>query len=128
MDRKVSIKKVYSKESHIKKSEHGYAPIYSVGYYNKKSFNVTIHMTPELRNHPTERKALLRHEQREAAILAKRKATKMSTVKDSDSAHRTARSKDPKWLKRSCDEVWARLGKDSSNLGKRKDYREAGKR
>jgi hypothetical protein len=103
----VHTKKVYSKESHSKKTEHGLAPVYSIGIRTRNAFEVVTHMTPELRSHSQERKALLRHEQREAKLLAQGKSVQ--------AAHREAASKDPEWLKNaSYKTVWKRLGKKVS--------------
>jgi hypothetical protein len=102
---KVIIKKVYSKESHTKKPEHYFAPVYSVGTYGKDSFKVVVHMTPELKRHPTERKVLLKHEEREAKLLAEGKSKHY--------AHSQAAKKEPVWLKgqKGYAETWKRLGK-----------------
>ncbi|MFA5365452.1 MAG: hypothetical protein WC325_09770 [Candidatus Bathyarchaeia archaeon] len=107
----VQIKKVYDKTSHTKDAKHGYPPVRSVGTYTNEDFNVTIHMTPELRNHPVERKALLRHEVREAKILAKQEP-KNGTIENSEYSHREARKLDPSWMKgKQCfSNTWDRLG------------------
>jgi len=100
--RTVTIKKIYDKVSHFKK--HDYAPVHSQGIYKDGVFAVTVRMTPELRSHSTERNVLLKHEKREAKILA--------TGKSVDYAHRVAASKDPEWLKgeKGYSNVWKRLG------------------
>ena len=99
--RTVHIRKVYSKESHIKKPEHGYAPVYSIGDYRDHRLDVTVHMTPELRSRPTVRKALLRHEIRESKVLAKGKSTasQKERKKSVKVAHRQVRRKDPEYFK-----------------------------
>jgi hypothetical protein len=99
--REVNIKKVYSKQSHTQKSEHHYSPAYSTGTFNKKSFDVTIHLTPEVRNRPQIRKALIRHETREAYLIA--------AGKPKSQAHRQARRLDPQYTKRG-GSWWDRLG------------------
>ena len=103
-------KKVYSKESHTKKRSHQYAPVYSHGEYTKKGFQVTVHMTPELRHHPQERKVLLRHEKREASILAEQGASHHSVAR----SHRQAARHDPVWLRgqKGFRNTWERLGKE----------------
>jgi hypothetical protein len=90
---KVTIHKVYSKESHTKKPEHYYSPAYSTGDLNRKekTLDVTIHLTPELRNKPQVRKALIRHETREAYLIA--------SGKPISKAHRIARRQDPDYSK-----------------------------
>lgn len=101
---KVTIRKVYDKTSHYRKGN--YAPVVSTGIvdHQKHSIVVTTHMTPELRNHPTERKVLLRHEEREAHLLAQGKSVHYS--------HRQTAARDPKWLKgeKGYTNVWERLG------------------
>jgi hypothetical protein len=100
----VKIKKVYDKTSHFRKGN--YAPVISIGYIDEKkqSIDVTVHMTPELRKHPTERAVLLRHETREAKLLAEGKSVHY--------AHRQAASKDPQYLKgeQGLYNIWDRLG------------------
>jgi hypothetical protein len=90
---RVTIRKVYSKQSHTQKPEHHYAPVYSIGSHRKNSFDVVVHMTPELRNRPAVRKAFLRHETREAKLLAEGKSVHQ--------AHMRVRRQDPKYLKKS---------------------------
>ena len=98
------MKKVYDKTSHFRKGN--YAPVVSTGVINKQkqSIDVTVRMTLELRNHPTERKVLLKHEEREARLLAEGKSVHY--------AHRQAASKEPEWLKgdKGYTNVWERLG------------------
>jgi hypothetical protein len=109
---KVVFHKVYDKTSHTKDSKHGYPPVRSVGTYQRNGIlDVTVHMTPELRNHPTERRILLAHEKREAKLLAKEKPN--GGHYSVDYAHRQAASKDPDWLKgeRGYFNIWNRLGK-----------------
>lgn len=102
MTRKVHLQKAYSERSHANRKD--LAPVYSIGVHTRDSFEVVTKMTPELRNHPEERKALLRHERREANLLAQGKSER--------TAHREAASKDPQWLKdASYKTVWKRLGK-----------------
>jgi hypothetical protein len=101
---KINIKKVYDKTA-PKCSSGSKVPVKSIGTYNKNSFDVVVHMTPELRKHPTERKVLLRHEEREAKLLAEGKSVHY--------AHRQAASKDPNWLKgeQGYYNIWDRLKK-----------------
>jgi hypothetical protein len=103
MPRQVRIKKVYDKASHYRKGN--YAPVESKGTLTKDRLDVTIHMTPELKHKPTERKVLLRHEVREAHLIAQGKSVKV--------AHRKAVAKDPEWLKgeKGYKNIWERLGK-----------------
>lgn len=104
----VHMKKVYDKASHFRKGN--YAPVISKGVYSKDSLNVTVHMTPELRSHPVERRALLRHEKEEANILARKR--QIGKVKQTDYSHRHAASHDPEWLngEKGYTNVWERLG------------------
>jgi len=101
---KVVLKKKYDKVSHTKDKKRGFAPVYSVGVFKKKTFAVTIHMTPELKKHPKERRTLLRHEKREANLLAKGNSVNYS--------HRKAKAKDPKYLKgkNATKNMWEKLG------------------
>jgi len=98
------MKTVYDRTSHTKDARRGFPPVYSEGIYNKKSFDFTVHMTPELRGHPHERNAMLRHEKREANLLAQDYSK--------DYAHRQAKAKDPEYLrgKNATKKVWNRLG------------------
>jgi len=98
---KVVVKKVYSKESHTKKPEHGYAPVYSYGKREGNEFRVTIHMTPELKKHPKIRNDHIRHEIREAKLLAKG----VSVAK----AHKQVRRQDPDYFKHG-GAAWDKLG------------------
>jgi|SRR5208282_5508354 len=100
---KITIKTVYSKQSHTKKPKHSYSPAYSTATINQKekTANVTIHLTPELRNKPQIRKALLRHETREAHLIAQGKPVSQ--------AHRLARRQDPQYSKQG-EGWWAKLG------------------
>ena len=101
---KVTMHKVYDKTSHYRKGN--YAPVVSRGIVNHdtQSIDFTVHLTPELRNHPTERRVLLAHEKREAAQLAQGKSVHY--------AHRVAASQEPEWLKgeKGYKNIWTRLG------------------
>jgi hypothetical protein len=99
---------VYDKTSHFRKGN--YAPVKSVGVVRNKDnklVSVVIHMTPELRKHPSERKALLRHESREAKLIAQGKSVHY--------AHRQAANKDPQYIKgeKGYANIWERLGHES---------------
>ena len=115
MPLKVNIHKVYSKRSHTQDQKRGYPPVWSMGEYNKRSFDVTVHMTPELRRHPIERKVLLRHEAREAKILAQQPPHSCK-AKQTDYSHRKAAQHDPQWLKgrQGFKNTWERLGRQIS--------------
>lgn len=108
--RLTKFKKVYSKQSHTRKPKHGYAPVYSHGEWTKEGFHVTVHMTPELRRHPQERNVLLRHEKREASILAEQDASHHSVAR----SHIQAARHDPAWLRgrKGFLNTWDRLGKE----------------
>lgn len=100
---KVTAKITYSKQSHTKKSQRHYSPAYSTGNLNQKekTLDITIHLTPELRNKPQVRKALIRHEKREAHLIVSGKTISQ--------AHKQARRLDPQYSKHG-GSWWDKLG------------------
>lgn len=96
---KVTAKITYSKQSHTQKPQHHYSPAYSTGNINRKekALDITIHLTPELRNRPKIRKAIIRHEMREAKLIA--------SGKPISQAHKQASRQDPKYWNREIDNL-----------------------
>ena len=98
----VTVKKVvYQKTSLHDNQRRKYAPAYSVGELDTKNkhLDITIHLTPEARNRPEVRKALIRHETREGHYIASGKPV--------SKAHNLAVRKDPKYGQ---DDWWSHLG------------------
>lgn len=98
----IHLTKVYDKTSHFRKGN--YAPVTSTGTLSKNSFDVTVHMTPELRDHLAERRDLLNHETREAKLLAEGYSVHY--------AHRQVASRDPEYFRgeQGYVNLWERLG------------------
>jgi hypothetical protein len=107
----VNVRKVvYQKESLVHNKRRYCAPAYSVGVLNEKTkhLDMTIHLTPEARNRPAVRKALVRHETREGYAIAGGKSV--------SKAHQATVKKDPL---RYQDGWWQHLG--HKTVAKRKN-------
>jgi hypothetical protein len=92
---------VYQKQSLVDNKRRKNAPAYSTGTvnYDKKHIDMTIHLTPECRNRPEVRNALIRHEKREGRYIA--------AGKPINKAHNLACKKDPKYGQ---EDWWSHLG------------------
>ena len=119
---KLTMKTVYSKRSHAVTGKGQHSPAYSTGTYNKKTFSVVVHLTPELRRKPRVRKSLIAHERREATELAEGKSVHYS--------HRKAASKDPKYFKgdKGFYTIWNRVGKDKDFWKKQEEKEKKSKK
>ncbi len=98
----VTVKKVVYQKNSLKNNERRmFAPAYSEGTLNKKDkhLDLTIHLTPEAKNKPSVKNALIRHELHEGHYIA----SGMPVTK----AHKMAVKKDPKYGQ---DNWWSHLG------------------